>query len=492
MKKLLVVMSMAAAVSLLLAGVAGMFDTQTSTVHASRLAGISGAGATGIQVQNLDAASAANISADFYPQDTTKTGSTTLTAAGIPAGGAWNIYLPSAPTLDNGAYAAIISADRQIAAIARTDWLSTGGAAIYSNVMPGMNVSLPLITIDYNGQSSLISIQNTDTGRSANVTVDLIGVGSASPDLTESYTVGPGKSITIDTGTDTKYLAVPKSTPLGFLGSMNITADVPVGVQSFIDITTSDKAVYAFEGVPAEDAADVLYAPLIRRRHLGVYDTGISVVNPNTSAVDVTVTYIGTGGACSGSTTDHGPVSIAPNSSHVFYQGPVPENGLPNNCLGSAVIKATGGNVLAIVNDSKNYTEESAAYNAMPASVGGLKVALPLARNRFLAGFEVTTGIQVMNIGSSDTDRTPTNVTITFSDSSGAVMSGCTGCTASIMPLASANFLPGGSVLGVLPAGTYGSAVVESDSDPIVIIVNDFSYTGAMDAATYNGIKADL
>jgi hypothetical protein len=358
--------------------------------------------------------------------------------------------------------------------------------------MPGTNVSLPLVTIDYVGQSSLVSIQNTDTSVAASVTVELIGAGSATPDLTESYSIGPGKSITIDTGTDAKYLAVPASTPSGFLGSMIVTSDVPVGVQSFIDITTSDKAVYAFEGVPSEDAAPVLYAPLIRRRHIGVYDTGISVVNPNSTAVEVTTTYIGTGGACAGTTTDEGPVTIAPNSSHVFYQGPVPANGLPDNCLGSAVIKATGGNILAVVNDSKNYTEESAAYNAMSAAIGATKVALPLARNRFLAGYEVTTGIQVMNIGSSPTDTTPANITITFSDETGAVMSGCTGCTASIAPLASANFLPGGSVTGVMPAGTYGSAVVESDSDPIVVIVNDFSYTGALDSATYNGIKADL
>lgn len=492
MKKLFVVMSMAGAVSLLLAGVAGMFEVGTSSVHASRLAGISGAGATGIQVQNLDAASAANISADFYPHDTTKTGSTTLTASGIPAGGAWNIYLPSAPTLENGAYAAIISADRQIAAIARTDWLSSGGAAIYSNVMPGETVSLPLVVIDYYGQSSLISIQNTDTGRTASVTVNLFGVGSATPDLTETYSIGPGKAFTIDTATTPAYMAVDPSTAGGFLGSMIVTADVPVGVQSFVDITSSDKAVYGFEGVPSEDAAEVLYAPLFRRRHLGVYDTGISVVNPNASPVDVTVTYIGSGGSCAGTTTNHGPVSIAANSSHVFYQGPVPENGLPDNCLGAAVIRSTGGNILAIVNDAKNNTEESAAYNAMPESVGALKVALPLARNRFLAGYEVTTGIQVMNIGSGAADASPTNVTITFSDSDGAVMTGCTGCNASIAPLASHTFFPESTFSGVLPRGTYGSAVVESDSDPIVVIVNDFSFTGAMDAATYNGIKADL
>jgi hypothetical protein len=43
---------------------------------------------------------------------------------------------------------------------------------------------------------------------------------------------------------------------------------------------------------------------------------------------------------------------------------------------------------------------------------------------------------------------------------------------------------------GPFPVGAYGSATVTSNQ-PIVVIVNDASQTGAYDAAMYNGIKAD-
>ena len=486
MKKILVAVSAIAVAAVMAAGLAGMFDTSAPSVHASRLAGISGAGATGIQIQNLDASMSATMVAEFYKQGSTGS-PVPITISGVPAGGAANLFLPLQDELSNGAYAAIVSADRQIAAIARTDWFSSGGAAIYSNVIPGSSVALPLAVIDYNSQTSLVSIQNTDTSQTATVEVILYAAGSTDPVVTENYNINPGTSITLDLGKDSAFLGVPDNTPSGFLGSMTVNSATPVGVQSFVDITSSAMAVYAFEGVPAENASDKLYAPLIRRRFFG-YDTGISVVNPNASAVQATATYNGAIGDCAGQTYTQGPVEIAGGSSFVFYQGPVPENGLPDNCVGSAVIESTGGNVLAIVNDSLNFVEQSAAYNAVSGAQGALKVALPLARNQHIDSLKATTGIQVMNISESDT----ANVEIGFAEENGAALQGCgAACSATVAPLGSANFYPGANGLNVMPPGTYGSAVVTSDQ-PVVVIVNDASTIGAMDAATYNGIKADL
>ena len=69
MKKLLVLLSMAAVVAVTVAGLSGAFGTATPpAVYASRLAGIYGNGETGIQVQNLDASQDAQITASFYPQ----------------------------------------------------------------------------------------------------------------------------------------------------------------------------------------------------------------------------------------------------------------------------------------------------------------------------------------------------------------------------------------------------------------------------------------
>ena len=487
MKKLMVFTTLTALVAVLAAGVAGVFNTTSQSVHASSLAGISGAGATGIQIQNLDATQSATIVSDFYKQGTTGA-PVSITSPNVPAGGAANIFLPQAQQLTNGAYAAIVSADRQIAAIARTDWFSSGGAAIYSNVQPGLEVSVPLAVIDYVGTTSLVSIQNTDTSQQATVTVELFSTSSPTAVLTQNYDIEPGTSITLDLGKNPGFVGVTPNTELGFLGSMKVSSQVPVGVQSFVDIESSDKAVYAFEGVPPEQGAMTLYAPLIRKQFFG-YDTGISVVNPGSDDVDVSVEYIGgdAGGlsSCAGQTFTHGPVTIAGGSSSVFYQGPGGNSGLPDGCVGSAVISASG-NVLAIVNDSLNFTEQSAAYNAVGPDLGATKVALPLARRQHVDAWKVTTGIQVMNVG----DATA-NVTITFSDDQGNELTGCGGpCTASVGSNGSHTFYPGANGLTVMPAGTFGSAVVTSDQN-VVVIVNDASETGAIDAATYNGIKAD-
>lgn len=265
MKKLVVMTAGVGVVAGVAMAAAGMFQGGQPAVYASRLAGIQGAGATGIQVQNLDATQSATVLADFYKQSTSAVQAIQVSRPNVPAGGAVNMYLPTVTELTNGAYAAIISADRQIAAIARTDWTTSGAAAIYSNVQPGKEVFVPLSVIKYYGQTSLVSIQNTDTGQVATVTVELFAQGNTTAVVNKTYQVQPGSSVTLDLSKDAAFIGVQPNTPGGFLGSMKVTSAVDVGVQSFVDIESSQKAVYAFEGVPPEGAAMKLYAPLIRK-----------------------------------------------------------------------------------------------------------------------------------------------------------------------------------------------------------------------------------
>jgi len=487
LKKTLVLVSMAAVVAVLVAGISGAFGTGGApAVYASRVAGISSAGETGIQIQNLDQTQAASITADFYESGGAWAQQITLPSTNPSA--AANIWLPGT-TLPTGAYAAIINADRQIAAIARTDWPSSGGAAIYSNVLPGTEIALPLAVRNYYGQASLVSIQNTDTSAQATVTVDVLQPGAADPVVSQDYTIPQGTSITLDLAEDTEFAALGD----GFLGSILVSSATEVGVQSFVDITTSDKAVYAFEGVPSDMAATTLYAPLFRAQQYprpgdptsGRLDTGISVVNPGSSAADVTVTYYGAGGSCAGQTITSPTVSIAANSSHVFYQGALAEQGLPAGCYGAAVINSAGGGVLAIVNDAQNLSQTAASFNAVSAEQGATTVALPLYRKAHANG--LTTGISVMNIGSGQAQ-----ITIAFNQAQGGgstPVSCPTGCTQTVGPNETAIFWPGS--ISALPDGTYGSATVQS-TQPVAVIVNDVNVSGAVDMATYNGIKADV
>jgi hypothetical protein len=467
----------------MLAGVAGVFTSgSTPAVYASRLAGIKAAGATGIQVQNLDGAQPATVVADFYKQGGGAAVPITLPPIGPLS--AYNIYLPSESKLTNGAYAAIISGDRQLAAIARTEWAASGGAALYSNVAPSMNVVLPLAVKKFFSQTSLVSIQNTDPNQQASVTVKLYQKGSSTAILTKNYTIEKGTSITLDMGTDPAFDLVPTA----FVGSMTVESATQVGVQSFVDFENSEKAVYAFEGVPAEQAADTLYAPLVRNGFYGT--TGISVVNPGTTEVSVSVDISGSLALpgqtnCMASFTD-GPQTIPAGSSYVFYQG-TGSTQLPAGCAGAAKIRATGGKVLAIINDASGNPSQpttSAAYNGVSLDQGAKKVALPLYRNQH-TNAKITTGIQAMNIGTASARA---NIAFTFD---GTTVSGasCGACAQTIAAGGSYTWYP--PQISQLPAGKYGSAFIDSDQ-PLAVIVNDASLTGAMDAAIYNGIKADI
>jgi hypothetical protein len=501
MKKLLVLVSMAAVVAVLVAGLSGAFDTSNApAVYASRLAGISGSGETGIQVQNLDASQDAQITASFYPQ--TGGNPIDVPAPATKAGGAANFYLPSIPTLADGSYAAIINSDRQIAAIARTDWPQSGGAATYSNVLPSTDVAVPLAVKNYFTQCSLVSVQNTNTSSQATATVEVYATGAATPAASPSFQIPPGTSKTVSLCDDAEFEALPD----GFLGSIRVKSQNEIGVQSFIDLTLSKQAVYAFEGVPVENAAEELYAPLFRSRQLvnprdpatsSKLDTGISVVNTSANPVQVKVEFYGAdkpeyAEACRGATFTQGPFEIPASSSAVFYQGPgtqaiTGDKVVPDNCVGSAKITATGGKVLAIVNDSLDFTVQSAAYNAVSAAQTGEIIALPLFRSNHTA-WRLYTGISAMNAGTQ-----PATIQIEITDSEGNVTSGRAGMQqTNVGPNETALFWPGdfatdGNWGNVSKA--YGSATITSDQ-PLAVIVNDFSLNAAADASTYNAINA--
>lgn len=432
-------------------------------VFASKMAGIVGAGSTGVQVQNLDSVSATDVTMDLYPQSGA---APVQLVKNAPAGGSATFYLPSEGSVADGAYAAIVSAVKPIAAIARTEWPSVGGAATYGNVPPAMNVLVPLATKAYYGWTSQFSVQNTDTGGSANITVKLYQSGSSSPAVQFPDTVLPGTSKTYDLGSSTQFSGVAS----GFLGSIVVTGDKNLAVQSFVDKVGGSKAVYAFSGLDAAAAASTLYAPLVRRAFAGA-TTGISIVNPNPSAVTVNISYYFN--PASGDLNNYNQsINIAANSSAVAYQGSGP---MPANWLGSAVLQATGP-IVAMVNDETSTT--SAAYNAPSAADAGKTISVPLVRNKQTSA-QLTTGVQVMNVGGSTA-----SVSIMYKSSGGTPYG----------PEV-ANVAPNGSVTfyqpaGPFPVGAYGSATVTSNEN-VVVIVNDISLTGAYDAAIYNGIKAD-
>lgn len=161
----------------------------SQTIFVSFGAKLPGAAGSGIQIQNLDPLLEARISAAFFHM--TGGAPISLDRPGVRAGTAANIYLPGESALANGGYAAIVSADRPLAAIARTDWYG-GGAAIVGDVVASNHIALPGVFKRFNlrddvanhtpefftprsFQSSIVLIHNTDPRRPAPVTVFLRG-----------------------------------------------------------------------------------------------------------------------------------------------------------------------------------------------------------------------------------------------------------------------------------------------------------------------------
>ena len=450
---------------------------------ASPLAGMVGVAATGIQVQNLDEVRSVTLAQDFYLQGTMAP-PVTITRPNVAAAAASNVFLPSQPMLHNGVFSAVIFADRPIAAIARSDWIANGAAALYSSTPPATEVMLPLVQVEFAGGTSIVSIQNADTDRAGSVRLSLRSARRPDFLLERGLDLPAGHSATIDLRTHPDFAPL-QSEPDGFLGAMRVEADVPVSVQSFVNLRRSEQAVSAFEGVPIEGASEQLVAPMVRHRYFG-YDSGISVANPGDDPVTVRVRYHGADGAgasrCAGQVFEHGPVTVAGGASTVFYQGPGGGSGLPERCLATAEILASAP-VMAVVNDTRDFTIHSASYTAVPREGGSTRVALPLVRNRHVDAWEMTTGIQVMNVGDA-----PARVRLSTLVFGGLTPECGESCLAEVPPLGSHTFFPGEEGV-MMPSGVFGSAVVTADQ-PLVVLVNDVSLEGALDSAIYLGIPA--
>jgi len=137
-----------------------------------------------------------------------------------------------------------------------------------------------------------------------------------------------------------------------------------------------------------------------------------------------------------------------------------------------------------MVNDLVTTSNSSAAYNADTSANSSKKIVVPLARNRH-TNDQMTTGVQVINVGS-------TNATATITYAGGSLSAVQATDNATITPGSSVTFYQGGKYLKdnstTLPSGWLGSAVITSDQN-ILAIVNDISLTNAWDASIFNAIN---
>ncbi len=452
--------------------------------------GQKGAGTSGMLVVNLSSSDAADIGVGFHGYS--GRAPVTVDRRGVAAGAAASIYLPAEPELSNDFYAARATSAQPIAALGRTDWSASGGALVEGPSEPSTDVIVPLLLRGLGGQDSLVAIHNASADTATQVAFQIFASGQREPLVVWRDRLHAGRSTVIDLKTHPVGLALPGSVALWG----RLTADVPIAVTSIVNAATTARTVYDVAGVPAERASVRLAAPMAFNAFKaddsnGALTSGISVLNPGAAPVQVRVTYRGadTGdraNACAGQTIEHNggaPVTLAPGELAIFYQGDVSipvtgRSGLPANCAASAVVEATGA-VLAVVNAAHSTHGTGGAYGAVSDVDAGRRVALPMIRREHTPA-RLTTPIQVQNLADA-----PASATLRLRDSRGLDIACGSACQATIPPGGSRLWWP--TDVAAWPAGTYGSAWVES-SQPVAVVVDDLSLSGAYDQAIYVGL----
>lgn len=474
------------------------------------LAGIQGSGISGIQIQNLSSTESAKVLVTLYPQNGGQ--STPLAERTIPQESSTNYYMPSL-NVNDGSYSMVASADKPVAAIARTDWAASGGAAIYSSITPGKSVLIPLVTQNFAGQTSLFSVQNASGNQATDISIKVIGRGSSTvvKELpAQTLAANASKSFNLaDTAT---FGTLPNTaTDLGangFVGTILIESSADLVAQSFIDIAGTP-GVGGFSGIPSTSASTTLYCPLARANFYG--DTGIQIVNSNDTDANVTITFrTDPASPSKGGPFVQSNFTVAANSSNIAFQGPggnsrgAPAN-LPggtqtaqntaltnNGWFGNATIESNVP-VVAVVNDTEfgaNYSiKGQGTYNCIPSTAVGKKHFLPLLRNRHLAAERLTTGVQVMNVTGTAGD---VSLNLTNWDGTDAPDPADKNAAAN----GGVNFYGGDwTGLQTVPpnlggSGWFGSGVITCAQD-CVVLVDDGNFPGSsklVDRANYIGI----
>jgi hypothetical protein len=268
---------------------------------------------------------------------------------------------------------------------------------------------------------STLYCQNAGSG-TATINAALYKTGEATPRYTLSASVPENETVTWDIADDANVQAAwpGGAGEYGYVlfSSANNIACV-IDNQRMISPYVQSQ----FNGVPSSYASTDLRVPLVfnghgssssNERHLK-WNTGISIINPNASAANVSVTYT------SGSYSSTCSKTIPGNGSDVWYAPEVgtgpdgwscPGGALPwsypGYTYGSATISSNVA-ILAIGNSNRYDSTDAvgAGYSSSAAapSVATSRAVCPLSFNKD-PGTDWITGIQVANVGSATTNVT--------------------------------------------------------------------------------------
>jgi hypothetical protein len=280
----------------------------------------------------------------------------------------------------------------------------------------------------------------------------------------QNLTLGALTGQTLDQALATSKLS------LGFTGWAQITG--PSGSQLVGQVLEQSPSQHFVAIAAAQSQTHTsLYAPAIFKGAFG-FNTGASIINPNSQAVALSITYYDG----SGNPITTAPFNLDPNAVVAIYQGGsgnhlgLPSgNGLVSGFSGAAIITATNGGVVMIENESGGVTSIGTSLSGtyVAAGSGSSSVGLPVMAK---GGYGYNTGATIFN-----TSNSVASGTIQYYDVNGNTVGPSQ--PFSIGPYASQLAYQGGA--SFLPSGFYGSAVVtQSNSVGSGLIVTTNAQSG--------------
>jgi hypothetical protein len=415
---------------------------------------------SGFQVQNLSS-STANVVIEYVDPSGTVTDSFTDSIAANQS----TTYFPGDANLTAGwSGSVVISSDQEIAAIAVLLSNSAGGSTIggadYGGQAAGSStVFIPQVFKGYFGINTWFNVQNT-SGSAVTVSVEYKNSFNGNTCTAGPHTIQPKAAKMFDLGASSPS-CVPAGNSTG-LAAATVSATGGEVVATVVQYSAS--SLLSYNSFSTAGSTEVVF-PFISHRWFGSR-TGMSIQNTGGSATDVTVTYNPSAGFPGASCTQ--TLTIQPGSGVAFgvipfFQqaslpcGPMSGSNQQNyGFVGSARVTGNSNSqpLVAVVNGLTAGTPNGASYNAFDPSAGTLGVSFPQIQDRF---FGINTGINVANVGVSNT-----NITCTF--------------TGTAVTVTANNVAPGAALThpqqGAIANGYLGSAVCTSSSQPIVGVVS--------------------
>lgn len=321
--------------------------------------------------------------------------------------------------------------------------------------------------------SSTITIQNL-TGTDANITLTFFAEGSGTASATVPNEIVPANGLKA-------YSPLPSAVAAGFSGSAVISSDQNVAAIVNVVGDSLNFGLSSYSGFSA--GAKSVSLPLLFKTAAN-FSTFFNVQNVGANPTAVTVTYKGVTVAAPTTpvTINDGPYTILASSAKRFDQPSTAT--LPAGFVGSATVTSTAEDVVATVIQVGPTT--MLGYNGFTGGTTNPVFPLVNANN-----FGYITGIQIQNLGTTDTD-----VTISYTPSSAAAGTACSetktvkGSSSTTFALNAFTTASAGEncANGTLFVGT-GKVTANTASQSLVGIVNQLN-SAARKGDSYGGFDS--